>query len=112
MEKSPAPANLQIDTDKIQIQLWPGIDETQSGREDLNLRPSAPKADALPGCATPRCWINDTTYYRALPIVNLDNGIPFPNPLYNFNQIQNLSCPACSIVPYYLLFPLSLLIIF
>ena len=25
-----------------------------SGREDLNLRPSAPKADALPGCATPR----------------------------------------------------------
>ena len=26
----------------------------QSGREDLNLRHSAPKADALPGCATPR----------------------------------------------------------
>ncbi len=25
-----------------------------SGREDSNLRPSAPKADALPGCATPR----------------------------------------------------------
>src|SRR5918994_3114027 len=25
-----------------------------SGREDLNLRPSAPKADALPDCATPR----------------------------------------------------------
>ncbi len=25
-----------------------------SGREDLNLRHSAPKADALPGCATPR----------------------------------------------------------
>ena len=25
-----------------------------SGRQDLNLRPSAPKADALPGCATPR----------------------------------------------------------
>ena len=25
-----------------------------SGREDLNLRLSAPKADALPGCATPR----------------------------------------------------------
>src|SRR5262249_7973137 len=26
----------------------------ESGREDLNLRPPAPKAGALPGCATPR----------------------------------------------------------
>ena len=25
-----------------------------SGRQDLNLRPSVPKTDALPGCATPR----------------------------------------------------------
>ncbi len=30
-----------------------------SGREDLNLRPSAPKADALPDCATPR-YADDT----------------------------------------------------
>ena len=29
-----------------------------SGRQDLNLRPSAPKADALPNCATPRFKIN------------------------------------------------------
>ena len=28
--------------------------ENWSGREDLNLRPPAPKAGALPGCATPR----------------------------------------------------------
>src|SRR6185437_13028367 len=28
--------------------------EVWSGREDLNLRPPAPKAGALPGCATPR----------------------------------------------------------
>ena len=30
-----------------------------SGRQDSNLRPSAPKADALPDCATPRgpLWI-------------------------------------------------------
>ena len=28
--------------------------EKWSGRQDSNLRPSAPKADALPGCATPR----------------------------------------------------------
>ena len=27
---------------------------TRSGREDLNLRHPAPKAGALPGCATPR----------------------------------------------------------
>ena len=27
---------------------------SKSGREDLNLRPPAPKAGALPGCATPR----------------------------------------------------------
>src|SRR5262249_62193965 len=27
---------------------------TKSGRRDSNTRPSAPKADALPGCATPR----------------------------------------------------------
>jgi site-specific DNA recombinase len=30
--------------------------EQWSGREDLNLRPPAPKAGALPGCATPRLW--------------------------------------------------------
>jgi site-specific DNA recombinase len=30
------------------------INEKWSGRQDSNLRPSAPKADALPGCATPR----------------------------------------------------------
>src|SRR5438128_8784657 len=31
-----------------------GHNEEWSGREDLNLRPPAPKAGALPGCATPR----------------------------------------------------------
>jgi site-specific DNA recombinase len=31
-----------------------GKTENWSGREDLNLRPPAPKAGALPGCATPR----------------------------------------------------------
>src|SRR5450830_468899 len=34
-----------------------------SGRQDSNLRPSAPKADALPGCATPR---RTTRYTLAL----------------------------------------------
>ena len=35
------------------IELHPHAD-FWSGREDLNLRPPAPKAGALPGCATPR----------------------------------------------------------
>src|SRR5262249_31123627 len=30
------------------------VRSSESGREDLNLRPPAPKAGALPGCATPR----------------------------------------------------------
>jgi hypothetical protein len=30
------------------------IYKSWSGRPDLNRRPSAPKADALPSCATPR----------------------------------------------------------
>src|SRR5690606_28986521 len=43
--------------------LWPNgrpayrydfSEEFWSGRPDSNQRPSAPKADALPGCATPR----------------------------------------------------------
>jgi hypothetical protein len=32
----------------------PARGSSWSGREDLNLRPPAPKAGALPGCATPR----------------------------------------------------------
>jgi hypothetical protein len=31
-----------------------------SGREDLNLRPSEPHSDALPGCATPRARYTTT----------------------------------------------------
>ena len=30
-----------------------------SGRKDLNLRPLAPHASTLPGCATPRLVAND-----------------------------------------------------
>src|SRR3974390_61535 len=36
-----------IDSSSTQARAW-------SGRPDLNRRPSAPKADALPDCATPR----------------------------------------------------------
>ena len=34
---------------------WGQSLRSQSGRQDSNLRPSAPKAPALPSCATPRC---------------------------------------------------------
>ena len=40
------PAELQAEVSSERC-IW-------SGREDLNLRPPAPKAGALPGCATPR----------------------------------------------------------
>jgi hypothetical protein len=35
---------------------WSQSLKSQSGRQDSNLRPSAPKAPALPSCATPRLW--------------------------------------------------------
>src|SRR6185295_18183296 len=40
----------------IHLSYWrePDRECQRSGREDLNLRPPAPKAGALPGCATPR----------------------------------------------------------
>ncbi len=37
----------KVPTDKLQVLLL-------SGHQDLNLGPPAPKAGALPGCATPR----------------------------------------------------------
>lgn len=37
-----------------------GHQACQSGREDLNLRPSGPEPDALPSCATPRMHSDST----------------------------------------------------
>ncbi len=37
----------------VHLSYWRG-----SGRADLNGRPPAPKAGALPGCATPRVFID------------------------------------------------------
>ena len=42
--------------DKSIIRRAARASEVWSGREDLNLRHPAPKAGALPGCATPRLW--------------------------------------------------------
>ena len=62
--------------------LWPlgfGL-SYWSGREDLNLRPPAPKAGALPGCATPRTdglYINITRNSR-LQIYRIQRNRSFP----------------------------------
>jgi hypothetical protein len=42
-----------------------------SGRQDSNLRPSGPKPDALPGCATPRHGITGITMSSRLATCHL-----------------------------------------
>lgn len=46
---------------------WLSPPAAWSGRQDSNLRPSAPKADALPDCATPRPMPADLRLSRAGP---------------------------------------------
>ena len=46
-----------------------------SGRRDLNSGPPAPKAGALPGCATPRHEVR--THYKALPTLSLAKTTQF-----------------------------------
>ena len=56
-----------------------------SGREDLNLRPPAPKAGALPDCATPR---------RSSPLVSLPkNSRPEAESEYRF-RCAEVSMPV------------------
>src|SRR5205814_9133712 len=56
-----------------------------SGRQDSNLRPSAPKADALPGCATPRSpAVRADHHARQSPgLAALDDGGPGRIRTYN-----------------------------
>ena len=56
--------NLQI----IRKMFW-------SGRPDLNRRPPAPKAGALPGCATPRQV--GLRFYRIHFVIAIDSGRNF-----------------------------------
>jgi hypothetical protein len=42
-----------------------------SGRQDSNLRPSGPKPDALPGCATPR---RTRAIYKVEQMASHDGG--------------------------------------
>ena len=46
--------NLVVKNEKT-LQIW----RVLSGRQDSNLRPSGPKPDALPGCATPRIRVTE-----------------------------------------------------
>src|SRR5580698_10415850 len=45
-----------------------------SGCQDLNLRPSAPKADALPSCATPRTDLEILRPSHTVPVVGSPPG--------------------------------------
>src|SRR5438093_13009898 len=65
-----------------------------SGRPDLNRRPPAPKAGALPGCATPRHEMH--SHYRALrsfpsaesPVRDGKPHAQIPIPSGRLNQIR------------------------
>jgi hypothetical protein len=48
------------------ISLWDVLPSFSSGGQDSNLRPLAPHASALPGCATTRTSISDlkTLFYK------------------------------------------------
>ena len=52
-----------------------GIEENWSGRLDSNQRPSAPKADALPGCATSRRQNRGLKYKRNIANRQRNTGI-------------------------------------
>src|SRR5689334_7410846 len=47
-----------------------------SGRDDLNVRPPAPKAGALPGCATPRYVKQFILHRRGLKSTPIRSGTP------------------------------------
>ena len=51
-----------------------------SGRSDSNTRPSAPKADALPGCAMPRTMISPASN-RTMDITRRPKTRQFGNKL-------------------------------
>ena len=74
-----------------------------SGREDLNLRHPAPKAGALPGCATPRRW-NDNHSHFALLGENQQALLPQQRHnrvtlrLLQAGLLPALSCTACALL--------------
>lgn len=56
-----------------------GLAVTESGRQDSNLRPSAPKAPALPSCATPR-WADHRGQRLGLQSVQAATTLPWRSP--------------------------------
>ena len=58
-----------------------------SGRRDSNPRPSAPKADALPGCATPRLFPMIVTRSAGNCVQMPPLGCN-PNLCYNWNRLM------------------------
>ncbi len=60
-----------------------------SGREDLNLRPPAPKAGALPGCATPRLHRQASSLYLRASLAYQHAGTPKPTLKYRHAGIRS-----------------------
>ena len=57
------------------FELHPHSTFRRSGREDSNLRPPAPKAGALPGCATPRQGLEQYTRAWTRPLEGGCRGV-------------------------------------
>src|SRR5260370_27249062 len=95
------------------INRYSPLAETWSGRPDLNRRPSAPKADALPDCATPRrqdLWRGCLPVQRAARKRNFqvvrwamfdrtpEEGLPGPGRAPSINVLGGALQP-CSLEP-------------
>jgi hypothetical protein len=74
----------QLSASTLLISYW----KCWSGRRDSNPRPSAPKADALPGCATPRRFFTPGSSFA-------DGCIQF-NPIRLFTSAPTRSRPRVS----------------
>ena len=77
--------------------LYPPELQARSGRADLNGRPPAPKAGALPSCATPRAISNNTPPWRPQPHIrhgdvatrSRDDSVPVDHGVRDRNRGAN-----------------------
>ena len=77
-----SPLNFHSSEGKDFLELAATRRKDWSGRGDLNSRPPAPKAGALPGCATPRHEVRND--YKALP-----NRTVAPSDQFGLRLCQN-----------------------
>ena len=72
------PTRVAIPCRRIRQEYVNGLGEKWSGREDSNLRPPAPKAGALPGCATPRHFAGTVRKLVSLKEFSTAHGVDSP----------------------------------